>query len=163
MPLEFKRELAVSFTGHRTDKLPWKDNERDPRCAAFKAKLEEEIVKAYETGFRFFLSGMAEGFDLIAAEAVIRLAKKCPEIKLIAVFPHKNYLSHRQKSIARKAYCEIALSESFMPGIYMVRNRFLVEHSQRIICGYGGYEKSGTAATMRMAVRAELEIVIIGT
>lgn len=163
VPSEFERELAVSFTGHRASKLPWGDNEQDPRCLAFKRKLEEEIEKAYGMGYRFFLSGMAEGFDLIAAEAVLSLEGRCPEIKLVCVFPHKTGLSARKRSIARRAYCEIVLSEGFVPGVYMVRNRFLVEHSQRIICGYGGHERSGTAATMRMAVREGLDIVIINT
>ena len=37
-----KREQSCCFTGHRPDKLPWGENESDPRCLALKRRLEEE-------------------------------------------------------------------------------------------------------------------------
>ena len=33
------REKTVCFSGHRPEKLPWGDNERDERCVALKAAI----------------------------------------------------------------------------------------------------------------------------
>ena len=35
-----KRETSCCFTGHRPDKLPWRNDESDPRCV----RLKEEIL-----------------------------------------------------------------------------------------------------------------------
>ena len=35
------REHTCCFTGHRTERLPWGDNENDPRCLALKDRLDE--------------------------------------------------------------------------------------------------------------------------
>lgn len=157
----FERELAVCFTGHRPDKLPWGANEQDERCAAFKRRLENEIMRAYDEGARFFLSGMADGVDVIAAEAVLGLARKCPDMKLIAVFPFGFGSSPRKKHIAKQAYSVISLREEYVSSCYMDRNRFLVDHSSRIICGFSGNLATGTGSTIRMAQREGLKMIII--
>ena len=64
--LTFGRMIAdsrtsVAFTGHRTY-----------RGAAADA-LRRTVGELYARGFRNFLSGMAVGFDLAAAEAVLEL------------------------------------------------------------------------------------------
>ena len=154
-------ELSVSFTGHRADKLPWGFDEDDERCAAFRQKLESEIIRAYNEGARYFLSGMADGVDLYAAEAVLRLSAKLKEIKLVAVFPYGRGDSRRKKRCAGRAFRVVSLHESYTPSCYMDRNRFLVRHSSRLICGFSGDAASGTGATMRMAREAGLGLVIL--
>ena len=59
---------TACFTGHRSQKLPWRFNEEDKRCLAMKATLAIEIEKAIQRGYKTFLSGMALGFDMICAE-----------------------------------------------------------------------------------------------
>ena len=36
-------ELTCAFSGHRPEKLPWGEDESDPRCAALKIRLEQEL------------------------------------------------------------------------------------------------------------------------
>ena len=57
----------MAFTGHRTYRGETGD--------ALSRTLEELCAR----GFRTFLSGMAVGFDLAAAEAVLALRERCPE------------------------------------------------------------------------------------
>ena len=33
------RETTCCFTGHRPEKLPWREDEGDPRCLELKARL----------------------------------------------------------------------------------------------------------------------------
>ncbi len=158
-----EKELSVSFTGHRSQKLPWGCDERDERCAAFKSRLRGEIERAYAEGYRYFLSGMAEGVDIYAAEAVLELSKTLEEIKLVAVFPYGLGSSPRAKAIAKRAFRVVSLHECYTPSCYMERNSFLIRHSSRLICGYSGEAASGTGATMRMARSCGIEIVILNT
>lgn len=159
---DIDRSLSVSFTGHRPGKLPW-SSDGDERCAAFIKSLEAQIVRAYNEGARYFLSGMADGVDVYAAEAVLRLSYRLPEIRLVAVFPFGTGDSSRKRRIAARAHVCVSLHKAFVPYCYTDRNMFLVRHASRLICGYGGDASSGTAATMRMAEREGIDIVVIST
>ena len=63
------REKTCCFTGHRPDKLPWGENERDPRCVRLKQSIAQAVEDAYTAGIRHFITGMARGCDLYCAEA----------------------------------------------------------------------------------------------
>lgn len=156
-----ERELSVSFTGHREEKLPWAFDEEDERCVEFKRKLEREIERAYDQGARYFLSGMADGVDLYAAEAVLKLSHRLKEIKLVAVFPYGSGDTPRKKKCARRAFKVISLYREYQKNCYMERNYFLVRHSSRLICGFSGDVASGTGSTMRMARQEGIDVVII--
>ena len=72
-PFDFSGCRVCCFTGHRPDKLPWGRDEADPRCLLLKEDLEAALDRAYQAGFRHFISGMAQGADLYFAEAVLAL------------------------------------------------------------------------------------------
>ena len=74
-----KKNISVSFTGHRNY-----DRSADD-------KLREIISSLYERGYRRFLTGMAWGFDLAAAEVVLSLKNSLPDIELIAVEPYPTF------------------------------------------------------------------------
>lgn len=159
--LDIPRELTVCFTGHRAAKLPWGDDEEDSRCIEFKRRLEAEILKAHKKGAMYFLSGMADGVDIYAAETVLSLAAKYPDMKLIAVFPYGTGADTRAKRVAGRAFKTVSLHESYTANCFMERNLFLVKHSSRAICGFSGSAASGTGATIRMAMNAGLDVIII--
>ena len=73
------KEKTVAFSGHRTNRIAkfTADREKLFREVAFDTFVAIEsycIKKGYDT----FLSGMCEGFDLIAAEEVLNLKKEIP-------------------------------------------------------------------------------------
>lgn len=84
-----KAKKACAFTGHRPKKLPWGYDEEDVRCVALKAVLERQIYSLVQEGVTDFLSGMAEGVDLLAAEIVLSLRAEYPSIKLHCILPYK--------------------------------------------------------------------------
>lgn len=47
--------------------------------------IVSQVRRLYSLGYRYFLSGMAEGFDLLAAQAVTALKAEYTDIRLIAV------------------------------------------------------------------------------
>ena len=73
---------TACFTGHRelpTDDLP-----------EISKRLEDTLVKLIEQGYRYFGAGGALGFDTLAAQAVLRLRERYPQIRLILVLPCLN-------------------------------------------------------------------------
>ena len=79
-----KRLHRCCFTGHRPEKL--KRSEKEITSA-----LREAIADAIDAGFTTFISGMARGVDIWAAEQVIEFRKTNPGIHLIAAIPHPDF------------------------------------------------------------------------
>ena len=76
---------VVCLTGHRPKSLPWGYNEENLSCRIFKYDLKTIFVNAIEYGVHTFLTGMAEGFDMIATEILLELRGKYKNIKVVAV------------------------------------------------------------------------------
>ena len=82
---ERKRRLhRCAFTGHRPEKL------QKPESVV-KAELRHEIIGAVHDGFSVFISGMARGVDIWAAELVLDLKKEFRDIKLICAIPYAGF------------------------------------------------------------------------
>ena len=81
------RETTCCFTGHRPEKLPWREDEGDPRCLELKARLAGAVEAAYEKGMRHFLCGMARGADFYCCEAALALRERRPGVTVEAVIP----------------------------------------------------------------------------
>lgn len=80
-------EIACAFTGHRPKSFPWKNNETDPGCVFLKEVLAEQIKLLADRGVTDWLSGMAQGVDLWAAEIVLGLKEKISLCASTASFP----------------------------------------------------------------------------
>ena len=81
------RETTCCFTGHRPEKLPWGNDEGDPRCLELKRRLDRAVEEAYAAGMRHFLCGMARGADFYFCDAVLKLRQARPDVTLEAVIP----------------------------------------------------------------------------
>lgn len=84
-----KKENTCCFTGHRPQKLPWGYDEEWEDCVKLKIKLACEIERMRQKGITTFISGMAIGVDLWAAEIVLDLKQAYPKdmIRLYAAIP----------------------------------------------------------------------------
>ena len=40
------RQISCCFTGHRPGKLPWRYNEKDPRCLSLKRRIADAVETA---------------------------------------------------------------------------------------------------------------------
>lgn len=79
---------TCAFTGHRPQNLPFRFNESDKRCIALKKQLRKLIVQLIEQhNVTHFISGMAIGVDMYAAEIVLDLKAKYPHITLESAIP----------------------------------------------------------------------------
>ena len=80
-------EKTCCFTGHRPEKLPWRDNEWDPRCLDLKFRLARAVEDAYRRGKRHFMCGMALGADFYFCDAVLALRERRGDVTLEACIP----------------------------------------------------------------------------
>ncbi|HOF99759.1 MAG: DNA recombination-mediator protein A [Firmicutes bacterium ADurb.Bin248] len=158
---------TACFTGYRPQKLPWGGNEDDPRCDALKFRLVESIVAAYARGYRTFLSGMAQGVDTYAAEAVLALSKVLRGMELVCAVPYPAYAlslprEHRARyeaivlGAARCAVC----SEKSGSAAMQRRNGFMVENSSLVIAVYDG-KAGGTRNTVALAKETGRDVWLV--
>ena len=68
---------TIAFSGYRSEKLP---ENIDP----IRINLRETVLSSIEEGYDTFLCGMADGFDLMAANVVLEF-KPQYDLKLINV------------------------------------------------------------------------------
>ena len=79
-----KRMHRVCFTGHRPEKLT-----RDKKSIL--NDLEKEIRKAVADGLNVFITGMARGVDIWAAQIVLMLREEGLDVKLICTCPYEGF------------------------------------------------------------------------
>ena len=160
--------ITCCFTGHRPDKLPWKTEERDPRCLALKEELRKALERAYNAGYRHFICGMARGADLYFAEAVIALREQKSDITLEGARPCETQADAwpeeercRYDMLLNQCNYETLVQHHYDRGCMMRRNRYMVDRASRIIAVYDGVPKGGTAQTLAYALKKGLETDII--
>ena len=159
---------SCSFSGHRPHKLPWKDNEEDPRCTALKSTLAEQIAALTAAGVTDYYSGGADGTDCWAAEIVLSLREKNPALKLHCILPCKEQAEKwdaaaqkRYYSILQRADSVTYVSQKYYDGCMIDRNHRLVESAGLLLAVYNGVRRSGTGATVNYARKMGREIIII--
>ncbi len=160
--MDVRKSSTVSFSGYRPSKLPGGGDENAADIATLKADLHDAIVEAVSRGFDTFLVGMAEGFDMFAAEAALSLIVENPIIKLIAVKPFEDGRdrSDRYTSIIEKADYIVTLSDEYSRGSYYVRNEYMVDNSTLLICYYDG-RYGGTEYTVDYAKKKGVHVINI--
>lgn len=156
------------FTGHRPKGLPFGYNEKDSRCKKLKKALKKLILnKIQEENTTAFLSGMALGTDMFAAEIVLELKRKFRDITLTAVLPCRTQAARWNKestaiyeNILNKCDKVIVLQEEYSPNCMHKRNLYMVEHSDCVIAVWSGTE-GGTSNTIRIATDRHLHVTVL--
>lgn len=168
---------TICITGHREKNIPaYKDNPlfRDITISAVKLMLYRYIDMAVACGYTSFISGLAMGTDLWAAEYVLQKRRKNKNLQLIGAMP---YLRHAERypadyrELLRKVekeadllitvndnpdimYGARSLGDDRSKGLYRDRNYFMVDHSSAVIAFLNDLDGwSGTAQTVNYASR----------
>ena len=154
------RKHRCCFTGHRPDKLKIPEE----RLAVL---LEDEISKAIGNGFTTYITGMAKGVDIVAAEMVLRLREQDKRLKLICALPHPGFGLHwgsgwteRFQSVLAQADLERTICSSFSYASYQARNEWMCRHSGLVIAVFNG-ERGGTKNTLDYAQKIGGPSIII--
>ena len=97
------------------------------------------------------------------ARILAKYAKQFPALELIAVIPYRKRLDGLNKKTRTRELLEacadvVVIQEKYLPSVYSHRNRYMVEHSDRVIAVYDGRETGGTAKTIRFTHRMKKEL-----
>lgn len=159
------RAKTCTFTGHRENKLPWRGNEDDPRCLRLKQQIFDAAEALYQSGYRHYICGMANGSDLYFGEAVLRLREEHPDITLEAAIPCEGQSRHwnealrrRYDRLARECDYTTVIQKDYTPDCMLRRNRYMVDAASVLIAAYNG-SPGGTRSTLLYAMRQGLQII----
>lgn len=149
---------TCAFTGHRPQHLPFGMNENDERCVKLKEVLKEQIINLIEAeNVTHFITGMALGVDLYAAEIVLDLKARYPNITLESAIPCETQavkwsMAQRERYYDIAAQCdkETMLQSHYSPDCMDKRNRYMVDHADFIIAVWDG-RPSGTGKAVTYA------------
>lgn len=162
-----ERSLTCSFTGYRPSKLPFKNNCNSEEYKKLCQVLEKEIRLMINNGVRYFLTGMAQGVDIMCGEIVLELKSEF-DIHLFCVIPCKNQftglddksLAKYNKLISEASGVIYTSEEEYSKGCMMKRNRYLVDNAEYLLAVFDG-QKGGTMSTINYAIKKKKTIVII--
>lgn len=155
-----KRMHRVCFTGHRPEKLI------RPECA-IKKGLEKEIRQAIADGQSVFITGMARGVDIWAAEIVLKLRDAGQPVKLMCACPYNGFeqgwhqgWQEQYRTILEAADFVKYICPSYSRACFQIRNEWMVNHASRVIAVFHG-ENSGTKNTIDYATRVGVPVIRI--
>ena len=162
-----EKNLACCFTGYRPSKFPFAFGEGE-EYIKFENKLMSAIFSLPDEKCFTFYTGMAMGFDILAAELVLLLKnRKDCAIELVCVLPFKGQENawseewqERYNKVLESADKVILLSDHYYKGCYFKRNNFMVDNSDIVLTFYDG-QTGGTAQTLGYANKKGKKIVNI--
>ena len=133
---------SCAFTGHRHLEDDFSEK-----------KLKKEIKHLIKEGVTTFYTGMAMGFDMLAAELVLSFKKKY-DIKLVCCIPCDNqdlYFSNSDKiryaQILQSADEKVQTSTHYTKDCMHKRNRYMCDHAD-VLIAYCNRDTGGTAYTV---------------
>ncbi len=155
---DIKRLSRCCFTGHRPEKLKLPET-------TVKLLLKKAIRQAVQDGYTVFITGMARGADMWAAEIVLEERETNSGIKLVCASPFEGFErswsileQQRYRHIVHSADYVRFVCDRYSLGCFQIRNRYMVDLSSRVIAVYNG-ERGGTRNTINYAEKNNLQVI----
>ncbi len=160
--------LTAAFTGYRPAKMPFTEQVSDPKYLRFRSVEARVLRMLAEQGYMRFVTGLAMGFDTWAAEDVLALKEEFPHIILHCAVPFPEQDAgwseadrDRRGIICAQADDVVTVSPSYVKDAYFIRNRYMVDMADTVICAYDGRRRGGTAYTVKYAVEQDKHVICI--
>ena len=156
-----EREKTACFTGHRAISQKIRP--------ALLSELYSTVMHLILEGYDSFICGGAVGFDTMAAECVLSMKERYPEIKLILALPCRDQTVKwddlgdltKYKEILGKADVVEYVQPFYSEGCMHKRNRWMVDHSS-VCIAYLTSKRGGTAYTCNYANKCNLTLINLG-
>lgn len=150
-------ERICIFTGHRLVPVPAQERLR--------RRLVDTVEALYADGYRTFCAGGALGFDRMAADTVLALKQRHPDLRLLLMVPCRDQAA-RWRAEDRAVYerqlrdaDEVrVLSEHYYDGCMRERNRRMIDLADCCVA-YVTSPHSGSAQTVRMAQTRNIPVL----
>lgn len=152
---------TACFTGHRPPKI------NETNIDYIRNMLADTVGGLIDGGYTHFISGMAQGVDMLAAEIVLKFKEENPDISLECAVPCKGqenrwslYEKKRYKAILSAADKVTVLSDRYTPWCMQQRNIYMVDNSDTVIAVFDG-STGGTFNTVKYAERCNKPVNVI--
>ena len=140
-------EKAVCFVGHRE---AWYNVGLDQ-------KLEKELNNLIQRGFRVFYIGGKGEFDNVARKVLLRIRQNDDSLKIILVAAYndipKDWDCYYTECITPE------LENVFYKRRIIEKNKWIVDHSDVLICNVTRSYKSGSFLMFRYALKKGLSVI----
>ena len=155
------KNYSCCFTGYRPSKMPFSLDKNSKEYKDFENKIIEAVLKLSSDGCTEFYSGMAMGFDIIAAETILLFKELYRDIniRLVAVIPFENQADSyseewysRYQNILDSCDEKIVLSNKYFKGSYQKRNEYMVDNCDYVLTYFDG-QSGGTKNTINYALK----------
>lgn len=164
MPV-FVKEKTCFFAGHRPYRFTYLPEEEKEFFDTLTGKIEKTVQELFEKGFDTFLCGGKIGFDIMCSEAVIKLKKKHPEVRLVCMLPFENHHTDfpsewQSRFIKILDACDFIdyVSPIDIMGCYYDRNQKMIDNSEYMVTYFDG-KGGGTARVVAAAQSGKLKII----
>ena len=149
---------TVCFTGHRPEKLTQSEGE-------VREALRAGIGRALKWKYTVFISGMAPGVDIWAAEEILALRKERPDLKLICAVPYDGFAAKWEAEWKERYDTILAQADEIhyicpknTRAAPIIRDKWMVDHSSLVIAFYNG-EMGGTRTTVEYAEKQKIRVL----
>ena len=144
------------FTGHRnlTEEQTIKVAQDLPWC----------IDMLIQDGYTHFISGMANGSDILAAQMTGSFRRRNEAIILEAAVPYRRRLFSKKEDFqyALKLCNKVTvIQEQYDPGCFQKRNKYMVDKSDIVVAIWDGRTSGGTYNTIIYAKSLGKDIIQI--
>ena len=162
---------SCTFTGHRPKAMFGYNIQA---YAGLSKQLYACIEQLYKLGYRQFITGGAQGFDQLVFWAVAQFKQSHPEIQNVVYIPHPGqeakwpvdglFGQQQYQQMLNIADQVVTVSNQQSIQSLFQRNEAMVDASDGIVCLYeddswrNPSTKSGTASTMRYAIKHMMDI-----
>lgn len=158
--LDSSRQNTVCFTGHRPEKLTRSEQ-------SIKLDLEAQIRIAINNGASVFISGMARGTDIWAAQIVLMLRDSGLPIRLLCACPYNGFekgwrmdWQRQYNDILAAADSVHYICNSHSRSCFQTRNKWMADRSSTVIAVFNG-KSGGTKNTIAYAEKTGASVIHI--
>lgn len=144
------------FTGHR-------NLTEEQRCNVA-VDLSWWINMLIQNSYTHFISGMANGSDILAAQVTGSFRHKNEAIILEAAVPYRCRLFSKKENfqyVLKLCNQVTVIQEQYSPGCFQKRNKYMVDKSDIVIAIWDGRTSGGTYNTIRYAKSLGKDIIQI--
>lgn len=164
--METRNNQTVAFTGHRKERI-LQGFGNDPRILAqIRDVVAGVVTELYGQGYKEYYTGMASGFDMTAAEAVLQVRERYEDIKLIAAVPFRKqplwFEAEDQLLYARlleRMDRVVMVSENYHKGCYLRRDEYMVRKADTVIAYWDLVPRGGTFYTVSKALESGKPVI----
>lgn len=168
--MEAKCNQVVAFTGHRKERILQGCGNNPGVFAQIREAVTEQVISLYEQGYDTFYTGMANGFDMLAAEVVLKAREEYDDIMLIAAVPFRKqpqwFDAEDQLLYARlleRVDRVVMVSENYHKGCYLRRDEYMVSRASLVIAFWDNVCDGGTYYTVKKAVNTGRKVINLCT